>query len=139
MNSRIIDIVRSTNGPRGLPDTYEALKIFTPAALFDTLFPVSISSQGQLPVAFAGCALEALNPQCSLTVKEAVARLMPEWDISLEEVVFYLTKQFGASAVIAAANELQSASIEREAAVRLKVVCYWVGVYRYKTEKRRRD
>lgn len=84
MDSRIIDIVRSTKGPRGLPDTYEAFRIFEPAALFDALLPVSFSSQNQgLPVAFAGRVLEALNPHCSLTIKEAVARLMPEWHISL--------------------------------------------------------
>ena len=77
-------------------------------------------------------ALEALNPPCSLTVNEAVRCLVPEWDISLEEVVFYLAKQFGAAAVIAATDELQSSSLVHEATVSLGTVRYWAGVYQSK-------
>lgn len=133
LDSRILEILRSTKGQRGLPATYEALESFEPASLFDTLFEVSVRAQEDgRPVAFAGCALEALNPPCSLTVNEAVGRLLPEWDISLEEVVFYLAKQFGAAAVTVATDELQSSSLGHEAAVRLRTVRYWAGVYHSK-------
>jgi len=134
LDTRILDTVRSTKGPRGLPATYEALRSFEPATLFDTLFAVSVLAQGgNYPVAFAGCALEALNPPCSLTVDEAVGRLMPEWDISLEEVVFYLAKQFGVAAVAEAAERRQSSSLANEEAVRLKAVRYWAGIYQSKS------
>ena len=80
LNNRILDTVRSTKGPRGLPATYDALRAFEPSELFETLFAVSVFAQGgAYPVAFAGCALFALNPPCSLTVNEAVGRLMSEW------------------------------------------------------------
>ena len=133
LNNRILDTVRSTKGPRGLPATYDALRAFEPSELFDTLFAVSVLAQGgAYPVAFAGCALFVLNPPCSLTVNETVGRLMSEWDISLEEVVFYLAKQFGAAAVTEAADQLQSSSPAHEAAVRLRTVRYWTGVYQSK-------
>jgi len=134
LDNRILDTVRSTKGPRGLPATYDALRSFEPTALFDTLFAVSVLAQGgAYPVAFAACALGALNPPCSLTVNEAVGRLMPEWDISLEEVVFYLARQFGAAAVIEAAEDLQSSALAHEEAVRLKTVKYWAGIYQSKS------
>ena len=134
LDTRIRDTVRSTKGPRGLPATYEALRAFKPTTLFDTLFAVSVLAQGgTYPVAFASCALEAINPPCSPAVDEAVGRLMPEWDISLEEVVFYLTKQFGVAAVVAAAERRQSSSLAHEEAVRLKAVRYWAGIYQAKS------
>lgn len=92
-----------------------------------------LAQGGNYPVAFAGCALEALSPPCSLTVDEAVGRLMPEWDISLEEVVFYLAKQFGAAAVVDAAERRQSSSLANEEAVPLKTVRYWAGIYQAKS------
>jgi len=130
LDTLILDTLRSTKGRRGLPATCEELRSFEPRALFDTLFEVSVLAQGgSYPVALAGCALEVLNPPCSLTVVEAVERLMPEWDISLEEVVFYLAKQFGADAVIEATEQLQSPSLTHEPSVRLKTVRYWAGIY----------
>ena len=134
LDTRILDTVRGTKGQRGLPATYEALRSFEPTTLFDTLFAVSVLAQGgTYPVAFAGCALETLNPPCSLTVDEAVERLMPEWDISLEEVVFYLAKQFGVAAVVEAAERRQSPSLAHEEAVRLRTVRYWAGIYQAKS------
>ena len=58
---------------------------------------------------------------------------MPEWDISLEEVVFYLARQFGAAAVVEAAEDLQSPLLAHEEAVRLKTVRYWAGIYQSKS------
>ena len=133
LDNRILDTVRGTKGPRGLPATYDALRAFEPTELFDTLFAVSVLAQGgAYPVAYAGCALFALNPPCGLTVNEAVGRLISEWDISLEEVVFYLAKQFGVPAVTEAAERLQASSLAHEEALRLRTVRYWAGVYQSK-------
>jgi len=132
-HNRILDTVRSTKGPRGLPATDDALRAFEPTELFETLFAASVLAQGgAYPVAYAGCALFALDPPCGLTVNEAVGRLRSEWDISLEEVVFYLAKQFGTAAVTEAAKQLQSSSLAHEEAVRLRTGRYWVDVYQSK-------
>src|SRR4030095_9551627 len=80
------------------------------SVLFDALFPIAVREQGQAsgPVAMSAYALHALNPPCRLSVDDAVAALLPSWDISIEEVPWYLVKQFGREAVVESVERLRA-------------------------------
>ncbi len=98
------------------------------SALFDALFPVAIREQGQAsgPVAMSAYALHALNPPCQLPIDDAIASLLPSWDISIEEVPWYLAKQFGSDAVLASVERIRARHTDPTALTRLQTVEYWI-------------
>jgi hypothetical protein len=131
MNSVIIETLRSTPSPRQLAQSIDSLRQFDERELFDTLFFLSVRQQGDgLPVAYAAVALKELNPKCLISPRQALEAVLPEWDISIEEVVFYLMRQFGMNAMRSAQLEIQAdsnlASIEEK---RLKTVMYWAQIW----------
>jgi hypothetical protein len=71
-------------------------------------------------------ALHALNPSCRLSVDDAVAALLPAWDISIEEVPWYLVKQFGREEVLESVERLRARESDEMALTRLKTIEYWV-------------
>jgi hypothetical protein len=99
------------------------------AVLFDALFPISVREQGETsgPVAMSAYALHALNPPCRLSVDDAVASLLPTWDISIEEVPWYLVKQFGREAVLASVKRLRARERDPLAVTRLRTIEYWAN------------
>jgi hypothetical protein len=99
------------------------------SVLFDALFPVAVREQGQAsgPVAMSAYVLHALNPPCPFSVDDAVAALLPSWDISIEEVPWYLVKQFGREPVIESVERLRARETDQTALTRLKTIKYWVG------------
>src|SRR4051812_35442915 len=100
--------------------------------IFDALFPIAVREQGVAsgPVAFSAVALHTLNPPCRLSVDDAVASLLPSWDISIEEVPWYLAKQFGGDAILASVERLRAQQSDQTALTRLRTIEYWVGLYR---------
>ena len=72
-------------------------------------------------------ALHALNPPCRLPIDDAVASLLPSWDISIEEVPWYLAKQFGRDEVLASVERLRSRQSDQTALTRLRTIEYWSG------------
>ena len=69
-----------------------------------------------------------MNPPCPMGCAEAVACLLPDWDISIEEVPWYLVAQYGRASVIAAAKELSERCASDLERTRLSTVVYWVGL-----------
>jgi len=131
MNSVIIETLRSTPSPRQLAQSIESLRQFDEREIFDTLFFLSVRKQGDgLPVAYAAVALEELNPKCLINLRQALEAILPEWDISIEEVVFYLMRQFGMKAMRSTQLEIQAssnlASIEEK---RLNTIMYWAKIW----------
>ena len=73
--------------------------------VFEVLFPLACASRGGH---FYAHILLYLKVPCQLSCKEAVRRLsQSEWDVSLEEVPWYLVDRFGAEAVYQSVNELE--------------------------------
>jgi hypothetical protein len=130
MHERIIEVLRSCKSKRDLPRAVSDLGAFSPSDLFEVLFPLSVQKQevGR-PVSFGAFALNELNPPCPLSLDVAVEALLPDWDISIEEVVFYLAKQFGAGAVCGKAIELAERHTEGTSPILLRVVAYWANIY----------
>jgi hypothetical protein len=98
---------------------------------FQVLFPIAVKSpySGDFPVLDAACILEKLSPACPLSCEDAVRALLPEWDVSLEQVPFYLAAKFGTALVQAAVADLKSEVTDKDHNSRLDTVSYWVHVY----------
>jgi hypothetical protein len=128
----IIDRVQRASALRDLGPLVRELGVCDAELIFRTLFPIAVREQGvnQRPVLFSALAIHALNPPCPLTVDDAVSRLLTSWDISIEEVPWYLVKQFSSEEVLASVDRLSSREHGRGAVVRLRTIQYWVAAIR---------
>lgn len=111
---------------REWPGTPEPeLRRLSPDKQFALLWPLATSSQSRAPAYPAAVLLHRLNPPCSLSCTDAVAALLPDWDISIEEVPWYLVAQFGRAHVTSSAEGLASARDSLVESRMLSVVVYW--------------
>ena len=128
MNSQILQIVREGKSSKDLPSIINKLSVFSESDLFDTLFQNSVKKQSLgKGVAFSAYALNELNPNTKLSLDEAIWSLLPEWDISIEEVVFYLSKQYGKENIESKSKDIKG-SLSGEELVRLKTIEYWLSL-----------
>jgi hypothetical protein len=97
---------------------------------FQILFPIAVKSQSHdLPVLDAATLLDRLSPACPVSCENAVMTLLPEWDVSIEQVVFYLAARFGSERVKEATRTIeQQVTTERDKTT-LRTIVYWVGNY----------
>jgi hypothetical protein len=128
MKTEIVEILKTGKSIRDLPRVVDALRGFESHELFGTLFALSVQEQGNgAPVALSAYALNEINPACPLEIRVAVESLLPPWDVSIEEVVFYLAKQFGARAAAATAVELGEKYNAGTPATLLRAISYWAN------------
>jgi hypothetical protein len=125
MNDEIIEILKSKDWPKRKSEVAKKLSVFPQKALFDTLFDISTKPQWVGPSACASCMLLLLNPKCTVDVKTAIERTLEEWDVSLEELPFYLAQQFGKGAIEKAISELENHKSGDELQ-RLHTIRYWL-------------
>jgi hypothetical protein len=128
----IIKCVGRCRSIRQLGSLVDQLRAAEQDVLFQTLFQLAVRKQGhdQGPVAMSAYALHALNPPCLLSVDEAVSSLLNDWDPSIEELPWYLVKQFGAEAVLRSAEKLAAGIIDGSTKARLLTIKYWVAAAR---------
>ena len=128
--AEVIERVSRTTSARDLKLLVADLADVPGPVIFEALFPVAGREQGGAsgPVAMSAYALHVLNPTCRLSVDDAVASLLTEWDISIEEVPWYIAKQFGADAVLASVGRLRARQSDLSTLTRLGTIEYWVGV-----------
>jgi len=72
--------------------------------------------------------LHEANPSCPIPCELAVESMLPNWDVSIQEVPWYLKRQFGADGVKEAVKNVRkhvSSDGERST---LDSILYWVGV-----------
>ena len=55
--------------------------------------------------------------------------MLTDWDVSIEEVPFYLAEQFGVDAVRAAVANLRTIITDKDQIVTLGTIDYWLGAY----------
>lgn len=98
-----------------LPDTW----------VFEAYFPVAAKDAPGSHQ--AATVLFFLRTECPIPCKDAVRALLDGWDVSLEELPYYLERCFGFKSVQAAIDELEQESLtERQRAV-LSTVSYWTS------------
>lgn len=97
---------------------------------FDILFPIAVKKQGKgFPVCDAAILLRELSPECPISCEDAVRTLLPNWDVSIEEVPFYLAARFGSGFVRDTARHLQEQVANDLEKRTLDTIIYWVGIY----------
>lgn len=127
--TEIVAALATVKSSRDLRKLLPDLKSVDPELLFRTLFPIAARSQGDGPVAFSAVAIYKLNPPCLLTPVEAITQMIElDWDISIEEVPWYLANQFGDERILECAKELLRIHLDENAQVLLKTVIYWVQI-----------
>jgi hypothetical protein len=134
LNALIEQEAKSGKNPHSLPE--EEMKVWAAQlkqsgdeAAFNALFPLAVAKQDWAYPAVAAPLLLRVNPKCPLSCQDALRALLPEWDISIEETVFYLAKQFGSPALRQAATEIQPSLMTKSERVTLDTVIYWLGIW----------
>jgi hypothetical protein len=109
----------------------ERLRRLTDEQQFRILFSIAVKSQltGNFPVCDAAIILRELSPDCPLSCEDAVRGLLPDWDISIEEVPFYLAARFGSHRVRQAVQLVGQDATSSSDKQMLSTVLYWLGRY----------
>jgi hypothetical protein len=115
----------------------EHLRQFDSIATFHALFQFAAHSQVTGPAAPAALLLWRLNPLCPLSCRQAVEEMLTDWDVSIEEVPFYLAEQFGVAQVRTTVSELRSSHTGKNEITLLGTIEYWLRCYDEMQEYRR--
>ena len=107
----------------------ERLRGLNDAQKFAILFPVAVKSQTDAPSWPAAQLLREFSPECPLKCEDALRALLPDWDVSIEEVPFYLAARFGSDRVRQAIVQAELAITSNTDKQRLKTVAYWLDRY----------
>lgn len=91
------------------------------------VFAVEMREERLKVQTFTGRILLKINPKPSERCEEAVFRLLPNWDISAEEVVFYLRQQFGKENMLTAINNLKTGQLSELDLAQLETMVHWLG------------
>lgn len=121
--------VREATRAKNWPPLVERMRQLGDDALFHLLFPLATSAQLDCPLAYsAALLLHQIKPDCPVPCKEALRGLFGDWDISIEEVPWYLRDVFGRQRVLEAIAELLQEPLSDIQVRRLQTVEYWLGV-----------
>ena len=128
-HAEVLEGVGRARSLRDLRPLVAELAVVPGKVIFEALFPVAVRAQGEGngPVAMSAYVLYALNPVCPLPVDEAVASLLPSWDVSIEEVPWYLAKQFGVESVRTSVMRLRHQRTDELSLTRLRTIEYWIA------------
>ena len=91
------------------------------------VFSFDIREQRTLIQTFAGRLLLKIKPKPFESCEEALFRLLPHWDVSAEEVIYYLREQFGKPTVLSAVANLKLGKLSERELAQLETVVYWLG------------
>jgi hypothetical protein len=116
------------------PQLCDRLRKMDGGEVFHALFPIAADAQGHGPAYDAACLLFAVEPACPIPCKEAIRALLSHWDISIEEVPWYLAGRFGEEAIRRAITELRAESLGRTERIALDTVWYWAEIYFTQTQ-----
>lgn len=76
---------------------------------------------------FTGRLLLKIKPKPAESCEAALFRLLPSWDVSAEEVIFYIREQFGKAEVTKAVLNLKNKQLSEPEIAQLNSVIYWLG------------
>src|SRR5262245_21884766 len=125
----IIAAMREANLNRQREQLYERLRAMDDTEVFHALFPIPADAQWHGPAFDAACLLFVVKPACPVPCKDAIRVMLPNWDISIEEVPWYLAGRFGKHDILRAIEELGEEPLSYEQRVRLSTVLYWANIF----------
>jgi hypothetical protein len=121
--------VREANRSKTWPSLVERMRQLDEYELFRLLFPLATSGQWECPLAFsAALLLHEIKPACPISCKEALRGLFGNWDVSIEEVPWYLRDVFGRQRVLEVVQEMLREQLTDQQKSRLRTIGYWLGV-----------
>lgn len=93
--------------------------------IFELLWSRAIRAQSQGGhVLISALALYKLNIACPLPPQKAIEQMCIDWDISLEEVPWYLANQFSKVVILELTEKMNFKTDEQN--TRLKTIDYWI-------------
>ena len=121
--------VRHANLTKTWPTFVERMRQLDDDDLFKLLFPLATSGQWECPMAYsAALLLYQIKPACPVACKEAMRGLFGNWDVSIEEVPWYLRDVFGRHRMLEVIKELLDESLSERQVKCLRTIGYWLGV-----------
>src|SRR5262245_18786440 len=121
--------VREATRANAWPTLVERMRQLEEDELFGLLFPLATSGQWECPMAFsAALLLYEIKPACPIPCKEAVRGLLGNWDVSIEEVPWYLRHVFGRHRALEVVQEMLREPLSDQQKSRLRIIGYWLGV-----------
>jgi hypothetical protein len=125
----IITAMRAANRDGRWPLLCERLRRTDGSEIFHALFPIAAEAQEHAPAYDAACLLFDVKPTCPIPCKDAIRAMLPHWDISIQELPWYLAGYFGEGAIRQALKELRGDLLSQQERVRLDTVRYWVEIF----------
>jgi DNA mismatch repair ATPase MutL len=96
--------------------------------LFELLWPEAIKSQSlDRNVLLSALTLYHLNIKCPINLKSALLQMYDEWEISIEEVPWYLVNQFSEMEIRNAIAEISEKAELKSKEATTKTILYWLN------------
>lgn len=112
--------------PQEFAQLIRELQRFPPAEQFDLLAQAFVEDN-YLKQEYAGRILTQLNPPCARSIDDLLPRLLPGWNLSVEQLPRYLAGAFGRQTVLTALDEIDSSSAPGSS--KTKTVRYWLRMF----------
>ncbi len=104
----------------------QTLRVVDQTELFYGLFPLAVLHQWNGPSYAAAFLLLELEPPCPLSCADAIRAMVPQWDVSIEEVPMYLMTQFGKVQMRQVIADLSGQAGSEDERTLLRVIGYWL-------------
>jgi hypothetical protein len=111
------------------PHLRDEISKLNPTEAFEILYPIASNTQCDGPAYRAACLLFLVNPVCPITCTDAIRMLLSNWDVSIEEVPWYLAVQFGKDAIRQAIDSFADEQLEHDQIIRLTTIKYWTDIF----------
>ena len=119
--------IRSANVNGTRDELLLRLRYLPDSTRFDSLFALASDTQTNAPALDAATFLLELNPKCPLKCVDVVRNIATsDWFISIEELPWYVVKQFGLTEVLDAVADVRSEPLSEIQLAYLRRTEYWV-------------
>jgi len=129
LKENINKIFKAVENRSQYEDAYVQIRAlsFNDSELFEILWPEAIKNQSvDRNVLLSALTLYNLNLKCPINLSIALLQLYDEWEISIEEVPWYLVNQFSEMEVRKVITEIsEKAELKSKEAI-TKTILYWL-------------
>ena len=127
--NELIKMIRDANTNDGWAELVASVRSENSPDHFHAIFAHAVERQAIGSAVFdAAKLLYEANISCRLPCHSAIEALIPSWDISIEEVPWYLTNQFGKDEMFNCLDIILAESPAERASVTLRTIRYWVDL-----------
>jgi hypothetical protein len=114
--------------PEQIEEWAAVLRQRPPTEVFDALFGVFDTRDG-MAQEVAGRLLLELRPPCTPGIPEAIRRILPTWNISVEELFEYFEALVGRETLLRALDDVSLQTLSEREQVALDTIRYWLAAF----------